>query len=139
MWALLSVFRSRRLSRPSALAACWALLLQALIPLVHAPPAPPTLGGVPAWALTSICHVGSAPAGTRPDRNHPGKQTPVPRPPLCPLCAGLHLAGTFVPPAAITLPAPSAISGVRFVGNDRAGSASVDRPSAQPRAPPVTA
>jgi len=114
--------------------AAFALLFQALLPLLHTPPRPPAAADVPAWVFASLCRgattPGPASAGDR-QRSAPAKPAPV-----CPVCQLAQIAGTFLPPFASELPPrrqsermvlPEAPAALTAVPRDR-------RPSA--RAPP---
>lgn len=129
--------RTGRLSRLVALSACWALLLQTLIPLVHVPPAAGA-EGAPSWALGALCHVELPSASGAGDRDHnSGKSAPGSSQPVCPICLGLHLAGTFTAPDAVILPLPSAAGAVGFSDRDHAGPSIFLRSPVQARAPPL--
>jgi hypothetical protein len=134
---------ARRVRRPSfvfALLACWALLLQGLIPLVHTPPARAATDGIPSWVLASLClgarGVSEAPIGPAGD---PAKQLPTDNQPVCPICLGLHQAGTFTQPGAIDVPAPSVVGAVAFVATQPLDRPGRHRGPALARAPPAIA
>lgn len=118
--------------------ACWALLLQALIPLVPMQSASAATNDVPAWALASICHIAAAPAAAA-DGNptDPVKPAPTGRAQLCPVCVGLHLAGTFVPPPPVAVPAPTQTADAGFIAGAYTAPHPSDRASVQARAPPA--
>ena len=132
---------ARRVRRPStmlALVACWALLLQVLIPLVHTPPARASTDGIPSWVLTSLClgargvsEVPGSPAGD------PAKQLPADNQPVCPICLGLHQAGTFTQPNAVDVPAPASVATVAFVERRPLDRPGCHRSTSLARAPPA--
>jgi hypothetical protein len=118
--------RSRRLFRCAAWLALWAMLLPAVLPLVHHPAAM-------AGSAQRICHValGGGDHKQAPDQ---GKAQPK-----CPVCQSLgSLAQGFVPPNVAVLaafyPLPVSVEDVRqsFAVFDVSSAA-------WPRAPPVLA
>jgi hypothetical protein len=135
-----SATRSGRRAPVFALVAIWALLLQTLIPLFHTPPARAGADGIPAWVLTSLClgaqGAGQAPIGSAGD---PAKQSPIDTQPACPICLGLHQAGTFTEPLAVSLAAPTAVAAVDFVDRQPRAAPGLHRSSALARAPPIPA
>jgi hypothetical protein len=107
--ALLSPRHNRKRPRLSAAVACFALLLQALLPLAF----PGSANGrdlrdgsadLPIWSMGSLCAASHATDGT--------DKTPVPAeksPGLdrsCPICLGLHLAEFYLPPTTTAIHVP---------------------------------
>ncbi len=135
----LALIRAGRGARVAALLACWSLLFQSLIPLLHVPPSDAT-AAIPAWELASICHVDLAPPPAMRDRGgQPTDPAPDRHPPLCPICLGLHLAGTFLAPPSIAVPMPVIRARALFFETRRRRIAPSRRRLVQARAPPATA
>ena len=132
-------FRSGRLLYASATAACWALLLQLLIPLFHTPPAQAANDPARVWAAP-ICHADSPAASDLGADGHPepAKQLPGAHP-VCPICFGLHLAGTYTPPNLSVLPVPLIVEGVRFEAAAQTPPPRTLSARARARAPPPAA
>jgi hypothetical protein len=142
-----SLLRSRRQRRRSngpgrvparsalaAVVAIMAMVLQGIVPLPHDMlQSAPARAGVPEWAIGHLC---VADAYSPTQDNAPGGEAPVKSLPLCPICLGLQLASTTVPPHAMELAPPGESRVVRFA-EWRAGANPVPQRSlAQPRAPP---
>lgn len=76
--------------------AAFALLFQALLPLLHTPPR--AAGGLdlPSWVFSSLCRsdapLDPAAAGERQ------RQVPSQSAPFCPICQAAQTAGVFLPP-----------------------------------------
>lgn len=136
--SLLGWFRSGYLARGSTAAACWALLLQFVISLLHVPPTQAADADAPQWTVAPICHVevGSLQPAAADQDQQPDKQAPHAHP-VCPVCLGLHLAGTYVQPTFVVLPRPVATVAIHFSGRRHEESrAGLLDGSAQARAPP---
>jgi len=121
-FSLLASLRRGALSRGAVRAAVLALLFQFAIPLFHVPPA--AAGG----SEIAICHFD----GGAQDQQKPGDQLP-----LCPICLGLQLAGTFIAPAAPALSLPAAIPMRRPIAHSDRTAFAAHPYSGQPRAPPA--
>ncbi len=110
---------SRRRPRPGAIAAgggggrhrpwvarlaAFALLFQALLPLLHTPPRAADGTDLPSWVFGSLCRSGApldpAAAGDR-QRRSPSQSAP-----FCPICQSAQMAGVFLPPQRGDLPLP---------------------------------
>jgi hypothetical protein len=115
-----------------ALVAILALLLQAALPFpVAVAQAAAAPAGVPGWLAGHLC---LADAGKSPA---PGTNDEAPaKLPLCPVCLGLQLSGTTLPPSPLALTPPSDAGSVRFAGPVSEAPASAHRVLAQARAPP---
>lgn len=121
----------------TATVALWSLLLQVFIPLIGMPPAPARAGEVPNWTLAWLCHVElQADAGTNAT-DPSGKRSPLEQP-ICPICIGLHIAGTFTQPALLAVAMPRAQGFVAFTESDTGRAPFLVHPPAQARAPPAT-
>jgi hypothetical protein len=122
----------------TATIALWSLLLQVFIPLLGMPPVQARAGEIPNWALAWLCHIElQADAGT--DAGDPsGKRSPVEPQPVCPICLGLHIAGTFTQPAPLAVAMPRAQGFVAFTESDTGRAPFLVHPPAQARAPPAT-
>jgi hypothetical protein len=132
------MFRSTRLERLARLAACWSLLLQIIIPLLHVPAGEAYAADAPAWAQAAFCHGEFAPRSASDDgssdKSKPGKSVPV-----CQICLGLRLAGTFVAPGFPPLLVPKG-EGFRLAIDYRANPLpAVALLAALPRGPPISA
>jgi hypothetical protein len=128
-------FRSGRTAWAGAWFGCCALLLQFLIPLVHGPRGPLSAQGVPLWtALCAVVPDKPAAPPSDPSRSNPANDRTAA---FCPVCLGVQIAGTFLPPAPIVLPIAPAGEQARFVPRaERAAGSSVWM-AAQPRGPPI--
>ncbi len=125
--------------RGAALLACWSLLFQSFVPLLHTPPTEGA-AGIPAWELATICHVDLAPANLERDgKNHDPSPAPGDHAPICPICLGLHIAGTFVAPPPVALPTPIRQASAAFFENVRRAARPAHRRLIQARAPPALA
>ena len=128
--------RACRAARAGALLGCCALLLQFLIPLVHSPRLPLGLEGVS--GLAALCVVAAEKtAAPAPGDSAPAKPATDKTLPLCPICLGLQLAGTFIPPAPILLPILPASAHRHFVPREQFAAGSAAWIAAQPRGPPA--
>jgi hypothetical protein len=121
-----------------ALVAIAALLLQTLAPfpvaLSRAAAAP---AGVPGWLSAHLC---LADAVETPAHGTPhGDETPAKLPPLCPICLGLQLAFTTMPPSPAELAPPHETGSIRFAGRRSDDPSRGHRALAQARAPPSIA
>ena len=131
-------FVAGRVGHAFAVLACWALLLQSVVPLVHTPAALLAEGSSPGWALASLCHAGPEQDATAERSSDPaGKHAPNGQAPVCQVCLGLHLAGTFAPPRAVELPLPRAAGVVAAPCTETVAVRSTFRSVAQARAPPL--
>ena len=88
--------RNNRGTRPAAWLAVFAILLQALLPVVRAPavmagPAGDTIAGLDIAA--HLCH---APGDTAPDDHGPA---PADHQQCCDVCLSVHAIGGFSPPS----------------------------------------
>ena len=126
---------SRKPPKAAALLACWALLLQVLIPLGHAPAAQALMSD--RW-LASICHSRAVASPVSGDYDT-DRRVPTRGARICPICLGLHLSGTFLPPPAGAVTTPALISAIEFGENQRVSSVNAYRLLAQARAPPSIA
>jgi hypothetical protein len=141
----LAAFRRRGTLRSfAAFIGILALLAQFWIPLVHHP-----VGGVPTSGpstskaslagliVDAICHVDLGISVDRPADGSPAKPGHESGP-VCPICLGLHLCGTFVLPLVAAVLAVLGVPLVLRFEPPSAGLASrATRLSAQPRAPPL--
>ena len=128
-------FRAGPWGQAGALLGCCALLLQFLVPLVHVPRVPLLAEGLYGWA--AICTVGAdKPALPAPDDSAPAKPAGDKALAFCPICLGLQLAGTFLPPAPIVLPASPARERPPFVPREEFAARTAPWIAAQPRGPP---
>ena len=135
---ILSAFRSEGLSRALALALCGALFVRALVPIGHVPPPQAGIDPIFAEGLAAICHADPTTLDVPAEGSHnPGKRAPTGIPPLCPICLAAHLAGTFMQPVAVVIPAPTPIRGIRVPTGSCPGLAETAWTPAQPRAPPL--
>ena len=133
---LLQWFRLKHLRRGSTAAACVALLLQLFIPLFHVPPVWAADSGVPQWATLAICHVDVAAPQPLADNGHQhGNQTPRAHP-VCPICLGLHIAGTYTQPPFIVLPYPIRSAAIGFPDHLQENRSGAADSRARARAPP---
>jgi hypothetical protein len=115
-----------------ALVAVLALLLQAALPfpvaMAQGAAAP---AGVPGWLALHLCLADAAKSPA------PGTSDEAPaKLPLCPICLGLQLSGTTLPPSPLALTPPGDAASLRFAGPSSEAPASAHRALAQARAPP---
>lgn len=127
---LLSRLRSGARSHVVVFVAAVALLLQGMAPLAHEAALDSARRGVPGWMAGYLCL-----ALTLPEKA-PGKEAPAKNLPLCPICLGLHLATTYLPPNAPALAAPAEIADVRFARLESSRVPALYRSPVQARAPP---
>jgi hypothetical protein len=136
----LPALRSRGAARALILVASWALVMRALIPLVHGLTAPPGADTIVSGGLVPICHVdvaiGDPSAQPSQDQN---KKRPIGTPPVCPMCLSLHIAGILTQPSSIKSPRSVSACRIGFMADDQSAAASPRRTPAQPRAPPFVA
>jgi len=90
--------RNHRRTRPAAWLAVFAILLQALLPVVQAPAgmAPAGPGGDTIAGLDIAGHLCHAPGDTTPDDHGPA---PVDHQQCCDFCLAVHAIGGFAPPS----------------------------------------
>ncbi|MBV8652333.1 MAG: hypothetical protein JO255_12765 [Alphaproteobacteria bacterium] len=130
--------RQRRRTAPAAssplvaLVAILALLLQAALPFpVAVAKASAAPAGVPGWLALHLCHADAAKSPSSGTNDEAPAKLP-----LCPVCLGLQLSGTTLPPSPLALTPPSDATGIRFAGSASEAPASAHRALAQARAPP---
>jgi hypothetical protein len=123
--------------RGTVFLACWSLLFQSFVAMVHVPPADGATLGIPAWELASICHVDVAPATVAHDGDRGNLPKPGDHGPICPICLGLHIAGTFVAPPPVALPLPMLHASTPFFEDIRRALRPSHRRLIQARAPPA--
>jgi Protein of unknown function (DUF2946) len=89
--------RNNRRTRPAAWLAVFAILLQALLPVVQAPTGLAGPGGESIAGLNIAAHLCHAPGDTAPDDHGPA---PVDHQQCCDFCLAVHAVGGFTPPSA---------------------------------------
>jgi hypothetical protein len=91
--------RNKRGTRPAAWLAVFAILLQALLPVVQAPAGMASAGpgGDTIAGLDIAGHLCHAPGDTAPDDHGPA---PVDHQQCCDFCLAVHAVGGFAPPSA---------------------------------------
>jgi hypothetical protein len=127
---------------PGSWLAVLAVLVQALMPVLHHPAGMAMAGMSGFGNAVNMCLApgGAAPGSNLPGDHAPGNHDNGPAHPMpdCPLCQAVHAIGGFAPPsAAVTAPIRANVP----IGFAAAKTASIPKPAfrgnAQPRAPPV--
>jgi hypothetical protein len=88
--------RNNRGTRPAAWLAVFAILLQALLPVVQAPASMVGPGGDTIAGLDIAAHLCHAPGDNAPDDQGPA---PVDHQQCCDFCLAVHAIGGFAPPS----------------------------------------
>jgi hypothetical protein len=128
----LSDFRSGIRVRVAIGLACFALLLQAMLPMAHFGPPRGSRSSIPDWVLASICGVdpGSVESG------HAGGEPSTIDRLTCPVCLGIQLASCPPPQESIAFRPPALIASIGYQTSASRIVESARQNAAQPRAPP---
>jgi hypothetical protein len=126
--------RNRRKTTRGAWIAIFAILLQALLPLVHHPAGMAMADTLPIGSAKNVCIApGSAPV--LPDKPTKTQHNP----PLCEICQAIHAVGGFPPPAAPVLHIISTVEAIVVPSPSAFAALPAAFAPQQPRAPPVFA